>query len=84
MRILYGAKTAFDITRVEREIIEIEESMSLKSVIEIVCSKYPRLAKEIDDGDVLIVHNGALRSYDSGYDVENDDTVEFAPVILGG
>ena len=84
MIILYGAKNAFDITGGKKEVIEIEEDMNLKSVIDRICKKYHRLAKEIDDGDVLVVHNGVLRSFDSVRNVNNKDTIEFAPVILGG
>ncbi|MCK5594261.1 MAG: MoaD/ThiS family protein [Candidatus Aenigmarchaeota archaeon] len=84
MRILYGAKTAFDITGVEAEVIGIDDDRSLKAVIGIICDRYPLLRKEIDDGDVLILHNGVLRSSDSVDDVKNTDNVEFAPVILGG
>lgn len=84
MRILYGAKTTFDITGVEAEVIEIDEGMTLKAVIRIICDRYPLLRKEIDDDDILILHNGALRSSDSVDEVKNGDTVEFAPVILGG
>lgn len=84
MRILYGAKTAFDITGVEEENIEIDEDINLKSVIEIICDKYPALKKDIDDDDILVIHNGVLRSLDASCAVKDGDTVEFAPVILGG
>ena len=84
MRILYGAKTAVDITGVEKEVIGIEDEISLDVAIRMITDKYPALKKDIDDGDILVIHNGVLRSLDASCAVKDGDTVEFAPVILGG
>ncbi|NOQ55506.1 MAG: hypothetical protein GQ477_01730 [Nanohaloarchaea archaeon] len=66
------------------EVITIKDDSNSDFMIGLIIDKYPALKKDIDDGDVLALHNGALLSPDSAEKINDCDTIEFAPAILGG
>ncbi|MEA2004628.1 MAG: MoaD/ThiS family protein [archaeon] len=84
MRAIYSADIARDISGKDEEMIDIKGVSFLDSVLKMICEKYPALKKEVDDGDILVLHNGETLDDTEKKKVKDTDTIEFAPVILGG
>lgn len=84
MRAIYSADIARDISGKDEEMVEIKDMSSLDDALKMIYEKYPVLKKEVDDGDILILHNGETVDDTEKKKVKDTDTIEFAPVILGG
>ena len=84
MRAIYSADIARDISGKDEEMVEIKDMSSLDDALKRIYEKYPVLKKEVDDGDILVLHNGETVDDTEKKKVKDTDTIEFAPVILGG
>jgi len=84
MKIIYSSDIAMGLCGKEEENIDTKSASSLGGALGMIYEKYPALKKEIDDGDILILHNGEIAADADKKEVKNSDTIEFAPVILGG
>jgi len=84
MKIIYSSDIAIGLCGKEEEEVDAKDASSLDSALRMIYERYPALKKEIDDGDILIFHNGEAAADAVGREVKDSDTIEFATVILGG
>ncbi len=84
MKIIYSSDIAISLSGKEEEEIDLKDTHFLDDALKIISEKYPALKKEIDDGDILVLHNGEIAADADEKEVKDSDTIEFAPVIIGG
>ena len=84
MKIIYNSDIAMGFSGKEEEEIDVTGVSSLDGALMMIYELHPALKKEIDDGDILVLHNGEATIDAVGREVKDSDTIEFAPVILGG
>ena len=84
MKIIYSSDIAMGFSGQDEEEIDTKDVSFLDGALRMIYERYPALKKEIDDGDILVLHNGEATIDAVGREVKDSDTIEFAPVILGG